>query len=110
MSLTIGTPTYLIRPALHGKKIGWVDITFDSSYPTGGEAIAATDIPGLVASIDVLVAFSDQAGYQFDYDTAGKTIKAYRYDYDAVADGAAIEVAATTNLSAVAPRFFFIGL
>jgi hypothetical protein len=108
MALTVGTPVYLIRPFVHGKKIGWVDITFDSSYPTGGEAIAATDIDGLTASIDVLLFFSDSGGYVFDYDDANDKIKAYWVD--TTTDGAPMaQVANATDLSGVTAKFLFIG-
>lgn len=69
-------------------------IDFDSSYPTGGEAIDATANERL----DVLIA-SSKSGYVFSWDAANQKLLAYYADYDAVADGALIQVPDTTNLS-----------
>lgn len=76
-------------------------IAFDSSYATGGESLDFTSA-GLDMFRTVLgVLVETKSGYLFEYDYTNKKVKAYRFDYDAVADGAAIEVANTTDLSAV---------
>jgi hypothetical protein len=49
-------------------------ITFDSSYPTGGEAITAADF-GLSTLTDIWVTFG--AGYIVDYDADNAKIKMY---------------------------------
>ena len=83
-----------------GLTIRSYEIDFDSSYPTGGEAW------DLSADFDVIKAavFEDRTR-TFELTSkdapASSKVKAYFYDYDAVADGVAIEVAATTDLSAV---------
>ena len=67
-------------------------ITFDSSYPTGGEALDLTTYVSNVESVGIEVS----GGYVFQYDRTNKKVLAY----EAGADGAALdEVANTTNLS-----------
>lgn len=79
-------------------------IAMDSSYPTGGETLDLSEyFPG-----DSIYSLSSElssgAGYILGHDggtaTAGK-IEAWWADYDAGADGALIEVANTTDLSAL---------
>lgn len=50
------------------------DVTFDSSYPTGGEALAPTTL-GLNA-IDVMLC-ETASGYMFQYDYANSKLKAF---------------------------------
>jgi|TARA_B100002019_G_C20989343_1_gene459749 hypothetical protein len=67
-------------------------ITFDSSYPTGGEAL---DLTAYVSNIET-VGIEVSGGYVFQYDRSNKKVLAY----EAGADGAALdEVANATNLS-----------
>jgi len=73
-------------------------VTFDASYPTGGEAYTPS-LFGLQKIIR-LVPFPAN-GYVPEDDKANQKIKMYYADYDAVADAALIEVANATNLSAV---------
>ena len=75
-----------------------MDVDFDSSYPTGGESLPASDL-GL--SVVDIVLPSPKSGYIFEYDYTNSKLKAYYADYDASADGALIEVASTTDLSGV---------
>ena len=81
-------------------------ITFDSSYPTGGEAL---DLSKHMPNEIEFISFESDDGYIFQYDRTNKKILAYYFDYNAGADGAAIEVANTTDLSAVVIRFFAVG-
>ena len=50
------------------------DITFDSSYPTGGEALAASAF-GL-NNIDIMLC-ETASGYMFQYDYANAKLKAF---------------------------------
>ena len=76
-----------------------VEVDFDSSYPTGGEALTDTNC-GL--NDDNLYVFPFPAdGYLFEYDRANQKLKAFYFDYNNASDGAAIEVPDTTNLSTV---------
>ena len=83
-------------------------LAMDSSYPTGGETLDLSDY----FSNDLLFVeiSGPREGYILEHDggtiSAGKIMARY-YDYDAAADGAAIEVAATTDLSAITDAMFF---
>ena len=69
-------------------------ITFDSSYPTGGEPL---DLTTYVENIET-VGIEVSGGYVFQYDRTNKKVLAY----EAGADGAALDqVANATNLSTV---------
>src|SRR5262245_24982053 len=73
------------------------DITFDSSYATGGEAIVPGDV-GFVTSIDV-----------FDSETIpGTTVRSVAYDRTngklLAYNPAGTEITNTTNLSAITVR------
>jgi hypothetical protein len=79
-------------------------VTFDSSYPTGGEAISVADLG--FTRLDWLDV-SATNGYHPAWDgslTAPK-IKVFYADYNAESDGALIEVPNTTDLSTVTVRF-----
>tara|TARA_B100000900_G_C20283839_1_gene595210 strand:- start:50 stop:361 length:312 start_codon:yes stop_codon:yes gene_type:complete len=67
-------------------------ITFDSSYPTGGEPLDLTTYVSNIETVHVEVS----GGYVFQYDRSNKKVLAY----EAGADSAALdEVASATNLS-----------
>lgn len=74
------------------------NVTLDNSYPTGGEAITAVQL-GL-SRVDTVICTTN-TGHVAQYDKANAKIKMYYADYDAVADGALIEVANATDLSSV---------
>ena len=99
MALTVGTAYTqdLSKPSpqpnILGHKMVAVQITWDSSYPTNGEALVASDV-GLN---DILAVFGGQAEYFVKW--ADGMLEAFWFDYDAGADGIAVEVANTTNLS-----------
>ena len=70
------------------------DITFDDSYPTGGEGLSATQL-GLEEVYIVLISQKSD-GYVVQYDYSNEKLEIY----EAGADGAALdEVANTTDLS-----------
>lgn len=82
-------------------------ITFDSSYPTGGEAVTPADF-GLVAITDMQ--FEGDDGYVLRWDRSTTSPKVMAYWVDTTTDGAPMaEVANTTNLSAVVSRFTVTG-
>lgn len=79
-------------------------VAFDSSYPTGGEALS---FEGFTPTA---VMFQSSGGYVFSWDSTNNKVLAYRADYDAVADGALIQVANATNLAALtAVQYIAIG-
>lgn len=80
------------------------DVALDSSYPTGGEAVTASQF-GLQALQFVLP--STAAGYMFEFDHTNGKIKAVAPT--SAAAGAGTEVANTTNLSAVTVRVLAMG-
>ena len=74
-----------------------VEIDFDDSYPTGGEAIDFGN-HGFETVFAVFIA--SKGGYTFEYDETNEKVLAYWVD--TTVDGAALaEVADTTDLSAV---------
>jgi hypothetical protein len=111
MGLSIGTD-YVVdlaksspQPAVLGTKLVAAQITFDSSYPTGGEALVASDL-GLD---EILAVFAEGGPYVVKYDKANGKLMAYWADYDAGADGALIQVANTTDLSAAVVWVLVLG-
>lgn len=107
--LTIGTayPQDLSKPSPQpntlGHKVVFVQITFDSSYPTNGEALVASDV-GLTDILCVLA--EPKGGYTFVW--AAGLIEAFWVD--TTTDGAPLaEVTAATDLSAIAPWCMIVG-
>lgn len=89
----------------HNFKFMTGTITFDGGdYVTGGVSM---DLSKQVPTDLHLVLFENVDGLNFSYDYTNKTVKAYYYDYDAGADGAAIE-RATSAISSVV-RFLAVG-
>lgn len=96
--------TYSITGFLSGgnESGSYGTITLDASYPTGGEAITARGVGlGIITSLDL----EGDDGYVPHWDSTNDKIIMYYADYDAVADGALIQVADTTDLSAVILKF-----
>ena len=86
--------------SLGSKRAVIADVTFDASYPTGGEAIAAAADLGL-SSLDFLQIEQNEAGVVVAYDRAnGKLL---------VQSGALAEVADLSDQSGVSVRVFAIG-
>lgn len=83
--------------------------TGPASYSTGGDAITAADF-GL-SRLDYLVfSAGGEGGYVFAYDVSAGKIMAFYADYDAVADGALIQVAAAVDLSGSVVHGLAVGL
>ena len=70
MALTISSVTTSV---FGNKKIMKANIAFDSSYPTGGEALTPSTL-GL-NEVEILLV-SPQAGYLFEYDYSNEKLKA----------------------------------
>ena len=88
-----------------GGRVEFGSLAFDTSYPTGGESLT---FPAFKNVAIVLV--ESKAGYVFSYDYTNSKVIAYYADYDAVADGALIQVANETNLSALTDvRYIAVG-
>ena len=102
MALSFGTPVFERLPQSAGVKKGYVDVTFDSSYPTGGEAITYASVKGLNSSlIGMWQIASNLTTYQVFYDSTGGTLVAWDEDSEAPN---------TTNLSSLTVRMRFIGI
>lgn len=75
------------------------EITFDDSYVTGGEPMAAADIG--FSKIEFITFAGGDSGYVFDYDFTNSKVIVYR----AAGSAAALQqVPNTTDLSAVITR------
>lgn len=87
-------------------RLNIVKVTFDSSYPTGGEALTAAQL-GLNKVVHVAPA--PASGYVGEYDLTNSKLKAYYGDNNNASDGPLIEVPNTTDLSAVVMYLVVIG-
>jgi len=100
MGLSVGTPDYWWLPQARGVKVGTVDITFDSEYATGGEAIVYTDIKGLSTALTGLVSLaSTHEEYTYQYDSTNGTLAVH-----------AVGAEASGDLAGVTTKFLFIGI
>ena len=87
------------------RKVATVDITFDASYPTGGEALTPATL-GFVTLTRVDIDPGD--GYVFEYDYANEKVIAYWVDTST--DGAPLaEVAGSEDLSGSTARATVVG-
>jgi hypothetical protein len=102
MGLSIGTPTYWPLPqARGGLQIGFVDLTFDASYATGGEPIVYSDIPGLDNSLVGMTPVNyNIKTWQVQYDGTAKTL---------VANAVGAEAAGDADLEALTVTMMFLG-
>lgn len=102
MSLTVSAE----RPVTdgHRRKV-YADVTFDSSYPTGGEPVTAGDF-GLQEIEELSPMGTTTNGYLVAYDRVNKKLKARRTDQ---VDDPAEEVPDTTALNAESVRVLAIG-
>jgi hypothetical protein len=79
------------------KRANLLEVDFDASYPTGGEALTPNDF-GL-SKIEMMI-IEPNGGYVFEYDATNSKIKAFWVD--TTTDGAPLaEVVDTTDLSGV---------
>jgi len=82
-------------------------ITMSNSYATGGDTLSTGDF-GLT-ELNHLFLSTRTGGYVLAWDKANGKVLAYYGDYDAAADGALVQVAATTDLSSVVADFVAVG-
>jgi hypothetical protein len=102
MALTITVPD-AGRTVIGNKRLVIGTIAFDSSYPTGGEALTATNL-GL-DKIDHITFTSDIVQCYW----ASDLLLAYYGDNDNAADAEFVQVANTDDISAANVGFFAIG-
>lgn len=111
MALTLGTPDKKVPGA---EFVSIVDITFDSSYPAGGEVLTAADL-GLNTIVTVLPSVAvdpdtvDNA-LVVAFDHTNSKILLFWGNNDGGADGPLVEVADTTNVAAYTARLIVYGV
>mgnify|MGYP003146505505 CR=1 FL=1 len=71
-------------------------VTFDSSYPTNGEALAASDFQGLIQIDGLIVHSTNLALHRVIWDESNSKLKVYVEDGTS---GKEAEVANTTNIA-----------
>ena len=96
MALTVGlTGDWRISTGNRNESVG--TIAFDSSYPTGGEALTAANVGlGVLDHITI----TSKGGYVFEYDYTNSKVLVY-VEEAVAAGGPLLEVADTTNLATV---------
>lgn len=102
MAATIATPSTTQDTIIGDLRITTREVTFDSSYPTGGEPLTAANL-GLTyvsTAIATLKTAATGSVTQVWYDIANAKLKAYT---------AAAEVADTTNIASVVAQVVAIG-
>lgn len=86
---------YSLQSSLaRGLKMEIGKFTPDSSWLAAGEAMSFGFTP-------IMVQVENKGGIMFEYDYTNSKMLAYYFDYDAAADGAAIAVIDTTDLSSI---------
>ena len=80
--------------------VGSMDI---ADYETDG--IEVSELSGRTVEFCI---FEPNGGYFFQYDYSNNKVKAYYFDYDAGADGAAIEVGDTVSINLTGIKFIAI--
>ena len=102
MALTISK---FIESGMADVRVVFVEITFNGTYTTNGESL----VPGDVGMVAIHMAiFEPIGGKAFEYDHTNEKLKVYYYDYNAGADGSAIEHPAS-DTSVTALKGMFIG-
>lgn len=104
MALTVGTPEYWVKPSARGKKVGLVQLTFDSSYASGGYALDYGQIAGLDSEVEAVWEVGINAagdGYFTQWDSENKKIKVYDQD--------AAEAASSASLGSISCYVMFVG-
>jgi hypothetical protein len=112
MALTISR-----APGTHDVQIGGLrvhsrNVTFDASYPTGGEPLAPADV-GLEAIIQVLgdvavaTAGTSAVNVAYSYGGSAQTLRAF--ETAGTVDLAHKEVTSTADLSTYTARLTFLG-
>ena len=102
------------KQSMGGLAVNFLTITWDNSYPTGGEAITPANCG--VSVIHELVVLCDNAGWSFQFDKSALTIMAFGapdgdWTTPAGADTVALfdEADNAANLSAVVTRAIVFG-
>lgn len=102
MALTI-VPLATLKTSDNETQI--VNITFDSSYPTGGEALTAAEL-GLHSILGCVIGGINAVRYHAGWDQANKKLMLYQEDGTS---GIEAQVANASDQSAVTVTCLFVG-
>ena len=90
------------------RTLAFINASMSSSYATNGDTLS---LSSYLSSIQAVVCQSHAGGYALEASASGTTVTvvARYYDYDATADGTAIEVSGGKNLSDVSFTMVVLG-
>ena len=90
------------------RTLAFINASMSSSYATNGDTLS---LSSYLSSIQAVVCQSHAGGYALEASASGTTVTvvARYYDYDATADGTAVEVPAATDLSGVSFTLVVLG-
>jgi hypothetical protein len=88
------------------KDEGYFDVTFDDSYPAGGEAVTPANF-GLTKIVQIDPGISTN-GYIVNFISSTSKLKVWNCDYSTATDGP-LQENATTDLSAEIVRLRVVG-
>lgn len=92
-------------------RCAYFDVAFDSSYPTGGELLDETVIPGkyfkAIAGVHIVGKDAEAQGYLIAWNHQTKKLQVFYPD--GYVDAAGSEVADMTNLATLAVRIRITG-
>lgn len=110
MALTIANVNAQAEDVFGRHRVRLVTVTFDTSYPTGGESFTPADV-GLSQFDVVLFSPDSSPAYQFAYDYTNKKILVFgvQQDPDAAVTDPFDEEDAAADLSTVSIRVLVIG-
>ena len=86
-----------------------VTVTFDSSYPTGGESLTAAIVAQGFNSVTAAFPQASTNGYVGVYNTSTSKLMAFQTNSDYSGDTPLIEVANTSDLSTVSMDVLVFG-
>lgn len=112
MALTLSTPSPVVAEDVWGRaKVRVRTVTFDNSYPTGGESFTAADV-GLSEIFYVGFSADNSPAYQFAYDYTNKKIQVFgvEQDADAAVTDPFDEENNAVDLSTVQIRVLVVGI
>lgn len=102
MALTV---TRVMTTAIKDAFVTINKVDFDSSYPTNGETLTSADLGFSDVANNLTVLCFPKAGYVAEYDGANAKIKVYWGDNNNASDGPLVEVANTTDISAITDMY-----
>lgn len=110
MALTVSNVDSFSQDVWGRHRVAVVEVTFDSSYPTGGESFTPADA-GMAEFSLVLVSPDSSPAYQFAYDYSAQKILVFgvQQDADAAVTDPFDEEDNAADLSSVTVRVLCVG-